>query len=331
MPRIVLASINVRIPDRRTPLKTGKFVRNSALQSALREVTDQYRSPPSLAVLGATSVVLGISGPFGTLDSLDLGWRLAYWSLVVPLTYAAGSFGSAIGRRALAGAPLWKQLLLIGFLSAFLVWTVLLVTHSVLGFSFARIAGFHADFPVLVLICLVIEGAREVFTRSRTDADGAPVLPPTEPPPRLLERLPEDLRGDLVSISVNDHYVAVTTTLGCHDVLLRLSDAMAEAEPVQGLQVHRSHWVALAQVQGWQRTADKVVLSVTGGAQIPVSRGKLKSVEAAGLLDNPPGRTPPMGAEAEAHGTAAPAIPDTPRVKDGSGDESGGSLERAVS
>lgn len=282
-------------------------MRHSILSSALSEVFDQLGSRQTLAFLAATSVVLGISGPFDTMTTLGLIRRLGYWSLVVPLTYVAGSFGSALGRRLFARAPVLISVLLISILSAFLVWIVLVITHRVLHFSFATVSEFHAEFPLLVLICLVIEGARMVMIRGRAASVSLPEAHQAQAAPRLLDRLPEGLRGDLVSLSVRDHYVSVSTTAGSHDVLLRLSDAICEVEPVAGLQVHRSHWVATAQVRGWQRTGDKAVLTLSNDAQIPVSRAKFKLVEAAGLLDQPASESGPEGSGAPdaAPGTCA--------------------------
>ncbi|MGQ0611211.1 MAG: LytTR family DNA-binding domain-containing protein [Paracoccaceae bacterium] len=117
--------------------------------------------------------------------------------------------------------------------------------------------------------------------------------------------MPEDLRGDLICLSVKDHYVSVSTTAGMHDLLMRLSDAIAEVDPVEGMQVHRSHWVAMGQVTGGRRTADQAVLQMSNGTQIPVSRANLKAVEAAGLFALPvAGDQPGKGRQATKAGAA---------------------------
>lgn len=266
-------------------------MRNSVLHSALRQVRDQIIGQTTLAVLVSVVLILALSGPFGTILSLSLAWRLAYWGSVVPLTFLAGAFGSALVGVLMAGRPLWMRLPMISLASALLVWVVLMVLHTALGFSFARLANAATELPLLFLMCFVIEGTREVIVHQRPDQAPAPEAPP--PPPRLLERLPEDLRGDLINLSVKDHYVSVSTTLGTHDLLMRLSDAITEVGPVAGMQVHRSHWVATAQVIGGRRTADQAVLQMSNGAQIPVSRANLKAVEAAGLFSLPATETEP--------------------------------------
>ena len=74
----------------------------TAPQRALRDL----RQPLPLAVLAAVALVLALSGPFGTLEALRPGPRLAYWAAVVALTWAAGHMGSAPLRHALTGGSL---------------------------------------------------------------------------------------------------------------------------------------------------------------------------------------------------------------------------------
>ena len=103
-------------------------------------------------------------------------------------------------------------------------------------------------------------------------------------PPALLDRLPLDKRGALVSLSVEDHYVRVRTTRGEAMVLMRLGDAIREAAPVAGLRVHRSHWVAREAVRAVRREGDRAVLQMTAGGDIPASRSHIPALREAGLL-----------------------------------------------
>ena len=82
------------------------FVIVTAPQCALRDLRQPLRQPLPLAVLAAVALVLALSGPFGTLEALRPGPRLAYWAAVVALTWAAGHMGSAPLRHALTGRSL---------------------------------------------------------------------------------------------------------------------------------------------------------------------------------------------------------------------------------
>ena len=66
--------------------------------------------------------------------------------------------------------------------------------------------------------------------------------------PAIEQRLPLAKRGPVVRMSMQDHYVELTTAHGSELVLLRMADAVAEADPA-GLRIHRSHWVHPAHVR----------------------------------------------------------------------------------
>lgn len=135
-------------------------------------------------------------------------------------------------------------------------------------------------FGVVTLIAGVVEiGSFMLRTGPGTGATA---------PPTVLARLPLEKRGALIALSAEDHYVRVTTTAGTELVLMRLSDAMAEVGQTQGLQVHRSHWVAQDQVIKVTRIGDRGELTLSDGSTCPISRGFMPAVRAAGLL--PKGR-----------------------------------------
>jgi DNA-binding LytR/AlgR family response regulator len=67
-------------------------------------------------------------------------------------------------------------------------------------------------------------------------------------------------------------------------ILMRLADAIKEVGQTAGLQVHRSHWVAAAAVTSAKRTGDRAILTMSHGADIPVSRTYIPAIKEAGLL-----------------------------------------------
>lgn len=108
-------------------------------------------------------------------------------------------------------------------------------------------------------------------------------LPAPDPPlPRLAARLPDDLRGDILHVTARDHYVVVRTDRGTAEILLRFGDALAELDAADGLRVHRSHWVARRAVGGVERHGDRVVLRLSDGSGVPVSRRSRGALAALG-------------------------------------------------
>ena len=91
---------------------------------------------------------------------------------------------------------------------------------------------------------------------------------------------PAALGRDIVYLKVRSHYVNVVTTAGSRALLMRFADAVAELGD-QGMQVHRSYWVARRHVVGIERRAERTVLLLTGGEEVPVSRTYLAAVREA--------------------------------------------------
>ena len=68
---------------------------HSPIQNALREVREIFNQSIAQMILCAVVLLLAVSGPFGTLDAIPFGPRLAYWAVTVPLTFAVGVITSA--------------------------------------------------------------------------------------------------------------------------------------------------------------------------------------------------------------------------------------------
>jgi DNA-binding LytR/AlgR family response regulator len=107
--------------------------------------------------------------------------------------------------------------------------------------------------------------------------------PASAPPPKFLARLPAKLRGgELFAVEAEDHYLRLHTSLGQDLILLRLADAIAELEGIEGAQTHRSWWVAKAAVSQVERGDGRATLTLKDGAEVPVSRGFARQLRAAG-------------------------------------------------
>ncbi|ADH87934.1 response regulator receiver protein [Ancylobacter novellus DSM 506] len=97
----------------------------------------------------------------------------------------------------------------------------------------------------------------------------------------LIARLPTDLRGPVLCLEMQDHYVRVHTGRGAALVLMRLRDAIAETAPVAGRQVHRSWWVADEAVERFERAGRAGSVRLRDGRRVPVSQRYLQDVEQA--------------------------------------------------
>ncbi len=93
--------------------------------------------------------------------------------------------------------------------------------------------------------------------------------------------LPPALRGELIALEMEDHYVRVHTSRGSHLLLMRMRDAVAATGGVAGAQVHRSGWIARAAMQRFDRYGRKGQVTLRNGLTVPVSRDRLNALPLA--------------------------------------------------
>ncbi|QQR38807.1 LytTR family DNA-binding domain-containing protein [Devosia rhizoryzae] len=250
------------------------------LHLALRETQALARRPQAWIVLGAVGLLMGMVGPFGTFE-MPVVPRLAYWIAVVVGTTAL----CLVVERSVVH---WLDGRLPALLAAALGGALggIPIALCVRAFNFLVFGNEGDPMSVWALLAYSIPIAALVTTSAqvllRDEKPGGEAGESREP--ALLDRLPRPQRGRLLHIAVSDHYVDVTTDRGTTLVLMRLSDAIREATPVVGLQVHRSHWVALDAVRRSLRQGSKPMLELENGTLVPVSRSYAEAVKAAGLL-----------------------------------------------
>ena len=86
-------------------------------------------------------------------------------------------------------------------------------------------------------------------------------------------------------LRTEDHYLRIHTTAGHDLILFRMKDAVSELFGADGMQVHRSYWVARAAVEKLEKRGRKTTLILKNGSRVPVSESFLTSVREAGWLE----------------------------------------------
>ena len=112
---------------------------------------------------------------------------------------------------------------------------------------------------------------------------GQPEAPaPDSADPR--DRLPPALGREVLCLRMEDHYVRVHTPRGSALVLMSLGQAIAGITDVEGLQTHRSWWVARRAVEGLVEDGRNLRLRLSGGLEAPISRARIGELRAQGWL-----------------------------------------------
>jgi hypothetical protein len=242
---------------------------------------------PEISLLLAIAFFLTVTRPYGTASDPLLP-RTAFWLFVI----AAGGFiGAALDTalhstikrewpRAIATAAAMTPPV-----SALVFAAMVLVLghdHELASTIWLGLSAqvFVISLAVMALRILMHRPSKHVV---ETRTIFAPPVPEAEAAFR--SRLSAKRRsGRLLALEAHDHYVRVHTSEGVELITLRFSDAVTELTGAEGLQVHRSWWVATPAIKEarWRRSSGE--LELEGGLRVPVSRSGAPQLRAAGWL-----------------------------------------------
>ena len=268
-------------------------------RSTMNDMARKLAMPTNVCLaVGVTVGVLALMVVLGPMEmnvTLNLTQRIAYSALntlfVFPVCYSAVlSVLYAVGNA----RPLIITLSVTG--------TVLFVSAPCTATALISYAFFHGgslpEYPILgiyaygVLLlgcttCLVLylvcsltsdapEEGRSAATVPAADSsisverDGGDERPEDESV-TVRRQLPPPAGRDVVYAHVSGHYVEMFTTAGRDIVPMRLSD-LAQDLAGTGMQTHRSYWASHRHFIRLQRDGHRLMLHLTGGHVVPVSR-----------------------------------------------------------
>ena len=237
-----------------------------------------------VAVIVLASALVAAAGPFGT-SKFDIGVRYIYWLGGISIGWLQWSLIVSRLHRLTSANP-WPPGV-CGTLAAFIfagLMTVEIVLVRGLLFGAPLHMGATPFLGILgamlaycwigqLLVRLISDGSPATSEESDGNSDI-----------RFLKRIPHRIAGDLLCLRTEDHYLRIHTTVGHDLILFRLKDAVSELAGADGMQVHRSYWVARAAVANTEKKGRKTTLLLKNGLQVPVSESFLPIVREAGWL-----------------------------------------------
>lgn len=234
------------------------------------------------------AVILGVAAIltfFGVyMNDSPLWARYLMWVVTCTAGGAASAFViPLVFERRIAGTLLPVQTLIAAALISVPVLASLYLFMGLSGYwvplHLLPMQYFYVFAVSLVLTVFGVLIARAAGPHARPAADEG-----TDPVSRFLDRLPLKYRGaELWAVSSEDHYLRIHTSRGEELILMRLADAIRELAGADGVQVHRSWWIAKAGVTDTRRDNGKLVLVLKSGTEAPVSRTYAAAVKEAGL------------------------------------------------
>lgn len=238
--------------------------------------------PRTLVIAVVIGVVLSVSGAFGSFD-------LPFWRrtlFMIGLGVAGGLLGMGCyllcERLPWVKGHVWLTGLHSGPLMAAPMSAVAWLGASAAYGRWMPASSAPGFFVTSLFLSVAFSLMAAAINWSRADTAPAPAPPA---PPRFLERLPLKLRGgELWAVEAEDHYLRLHTSRGQDLILLRLADAVAELEGLEGMQVHRSWWVARDAIAGARRGDGRAVLTLKDGSEVPVSRTYARALRDRGWI-----------------------------------------------
>lgn len=253
---------------------------------------ERFWAEVGLAV--ACGFLLALWGPFHTYQSEPLQ-RLGFWIGLCALWCVLMMVVEVlVDRSPLAPHLSWSQRLAVKLMLA--TFPMLLAVAPAIEAMFHVTHGWHKILHLypktllvgagMTLVSIALIGRRPRASRFVADAEphiAAPgVCPPStrvdEPVVDALQaRLPAHLRGPVLCLQMEDHYVRIHTASGSAMVLMRMGDAVA-ALGERGLRVHRSWWVAHVAVKAGGRAGRTLRVELHNGLKVPVSKPYAEAV-----------------------------------------------------
>jgi hypothetical protein len=263
----------------------------------MREWTPVRTIPYHLPWVLGIAIVMAVTGPFGSYETMGLGKRLLYFTIIGVLSWGM-VIGCIVALRQIEAfnrRPIVIRMALAGILAAMPMTAAIIVVHDWLVWPTPWRA-FPYIFPQTAFLAVVISTLVGLFVERRlhaeADSERARVAEAPTPAfgvepvaPDFFRRVPPALGRDLLALEMEDHYLRIHTALGSDLILLRLRDALAELGPSCGRQVHRSWWVAEGAIGSVERNASRNVLVLRNGLRVPVSKTFREQVKEAGWLD----------------------------------------------
>lgn len=268
----------------------------------MREIDTSVNLPRKFVFYLTLVAIVTVIGPFGTYNALSLWDRFAFWLV----DFSAVAVFAHIGVFTAFSVNLFNKLTgttllcIGGALGAIPSTAAVMFIYKV----FAPEAAATLIYPKVYLEIAVISAPMlltefvvipAVFqkTKSAEEEVAKPVdeTPPMEPaaplakqpelPPALKDRLPPEMHSARIcSISMQDHYAHITTDRGNAMLLMRMGDLVDLLNGVDGIQIHRSHWVATAEIKKIEKNGRKHHVHLRDGRVLPVSSNRLDQARA---------------------------------------------------
>jgi len=263
------------------------------------EVFQKLKSPITLVAWVTATVVCTFTEPFGTDYFGGLHGQAFFWGCIIftGITYCLLCLHIMFHAYPKL-RPAYQKIIAISFFTVtftnLISWMLEMVYMPVESPTVTQIyvlIGTVAFSVSAAIYWLHIRPAKQ--RKKAQEAFAAPLVIPKEPfsPPALeplrlahpiLSKFAHD--ANIIRLNMRDHYVEVFSDQGTELIHMRFSEAVDALTDLNGMQVHRSHWVNLSNIKDVINTKGRAFFIMSDGAQVPISRSKQKMLRETGIL-----------------------------------------------
>lgn len=262
----------------------GQIVNEMQAQTVHEARNAWFTARPIISWIVSTALLCMLLALLGAVNSYGVPFaaRMVFWSALfaVAFVFALGIEAALLRARTDALKP-WQWLLLFSGILAVAMTPVAYVANSLGGW--APFSMLLQHFANSLVISLAFVGLRMgLGLMLQPEASQSIALPSQA---KLLERLPPAYASaQLFALEADGHYVRVHTDRGTEMVLIRLKDAIGETGGAEGIQVHRSWWIARDAIIGSKSRDGALSLELVGDLDVPVSRNRRHQLRETGWL-----------------------------------------------
>jgi len=237
---------------------------------------------PTVGIILAVGTLMSILGPYGS-HALGIPGVWIYWTGLMAVGWISGRVFTALIERTYPDLQPLLHSLILSILVTIPICIFVIIIQAVMGPAFTIFQLPSVFFMVWVvsaavtLVSVYMERARDQAAAGKADdSDGTAAR-------ALTDKLPHRLRhAPVLALQAEDHYLRVHTGKGDCLILMRLSDAIAAVETLDGARTHRSWWVARGAVTDIARGDGRATLTLSNGVEAPVSRTYAPALREAG-------------------------------------------------
>jgi len=255
----------------------------SRLTVRLRRMVSANVRVKRMAARLALPILLGIgagfTGPFGTYVYAPTLPRMLYWVVVILLSFGIWDSLRFAGRRIFSGWPdRWGEVIIaipFSFLNALALVSLHRAVNSAFSTFFPTVWSDFVVSHILISVLVVVPTialARQLLSNAGSAAGSEAIR-------FITEKLPPRLRGSRPqALEAEGNYVRVYTDAGNDLVLSTFEDALRAVSGIDGIQTHRSWWVAKSEMVALAKSGSSYELETKSGVKVPVGRRRRAAI-----------------------------------------------------